>query len=237
MIASFNPAPRNGMLYNGKLHPGFPTKPPRPAGALAPASFDDSASMMPPVSAPAPAPASFMPEDPEPTPLAALAMGRPKAGGLSGFIDRFMTPQNSLGQLGRALVMAGGTPLGTAYQVMDEQQQRAAQSALERAKTEREQTWHDEGRQDRRDELQYERTKPQFFSGNEDRVQYDPTTGTTRTVFDAPTDAQDYAATLKLEPGSPEYLKAVQDYVLRSSGPTAYAYRGSLDDQRTANRA
>jgi hypothetical protein len=55
----------------------------------------------------------------------------PAKRGLSGFLDRFMNPQNALGQFGRALVMAGGTPLGTAYQLMDQQRRTQGQTALE----------------------------------------------------------------------------------------------------------
>lgn len=52
--------------------------------------------------------------------------------GLSGFLDRFLTPQNALGQFGRALVMAGGTPLGDAYQFMDAAKERDANGMLDR---------------------------------------------------------------------------------------------------------
>ena len=90
--------------------------------------------------------------------------------------------------------------------------------------------------------------KPQYFAGNEDRVVFDPTTNSTRTVYDAPTDAQTYAGTLGYQPGSPDYTNAVQDYTLRSNGPTAvggriglegvrYGYRDALQDDRlTASR-
>lgn len=90
--------------------------------------------------------------------------------------------------------------------------------------------------------------KPQYFAGNEDRVVFDPTTNSTRTVYDAPTDAQTYAGTLGYQPGSPDYTNAVQDYTLRSNGPTAvggriglegvrYGYRDALQaDRLTASR-
>lgn len=56
----------------------------------------------------------------------------PPQRGFSGFLDRFMNPTNGLGQFGRALVMAGGTPLGNAYALMDQQKATAGNADLER---------------------------------------------------------------------------------------------------------
>lgn len=57
---------------------------------------------------------------------------QPPQRGFSGFLDRFMNPTNGLGQFGRALVMAGGTPLGNAYALMDQQKATAGNADLER---------------------------------------------------------------------------------------------------------
>lgn len=210
-------------------------------GALAPAAIPQPAA---PVSA-----ATGVPIDPNgtglirpqsPAPLASVMTGAPPPspkGGFGGFLDRFMHPTNALGELGRALVMAGETPLGTAYQILGENEARRAAAAADAAKFEREGAWHDQERQDHLDDREYERNKPQFFSGNEDRIKFDPVSGVATTVYDAPTDAETYATNLGLEPGSKEYRSALQDYVLRSNGPTAYGYRVGLEDQRSANRA
>ena len=149
-------------------------------------------------------PATGMPSQVRPngglrTMMDSAAMPQPKHG-FSGFLDRALNPTNPLGQLGRALVIAGGTPLGTAYQVMDADKARRDATEVERQRYAREQAWHDETRQDHRDD----QTKPQFFTGNEDRIMLVPTTGQTKAVFDAPTDAETYARGLGIEPGSQE---------------------------------
>ena len=67
-------------------------------------------------------------------------------------------------------------------------------------------------------------------------VQYDPTTGGVDEVYNGPEDFETYAQTQGLEPGSQEYFDAVQDYVLKGDGPTAYQHDKGLDDYRTGNR-
>ena len=73
------------------------------------------------------------------------------------------------------------------------------------------------------------------FTIGRDRVGYDPATGQTRVLYDGPEDFELYAAELGLEEGTPEYFQAVEDYVLRSSGPSAHGRDMELDDYRTAN--
>jgi hypothetical protein len=63
--------------------------------------------------------------------LPAIGSDTPQQHGFAGWLDRFVNPQNTLGQLGRALVVAGGTPIGTAFQYMDQQRRTNAQTALE----------------------------------------------------------------------------------------------------------
>lgn len=75
------------------------------------------------------------------------------------------------------------------------------------------------------------------FSSGRDRVQFDPATGQSRVIYDGAEDFQTYADELGLAPGSEEYFKAVEDYVLRSAGPSAYERDVSLDDHRTGNDA
>lgn len=75
------------------------------------------------------------------------------------------------------------------------------------------------------------------FSSGRDRVQYDPATGQARVIYDGPEDFENYAQEMGLEPGTDEYFKAVEDFVLKGSGPSAYERDVSLDDHRTGNDA
>ncbi len=75
------------------------------------------------------------------------------------------------------------------------------------------------------------------FSSGRDRVQFDPATGQSRVIHDGAEDFQTYADELGLAPGSEEYSKAVEDFVLRSAGPSAYERDVQLDDHRTGNDA
>lgn len=75
---------------------------------------------------------------PFPTPPFGLPQGEPGGAqapaqkGFAGFFDRFMNPTNGLGQFGRALVMAGGTPLGDAYALMDKSKADSEAAGLDR---------------------------------------------------------------------------------------------------------
>jgi hypothetical protein len=73
------------------------------------------------------------------------------------------------------------------------------------------------------------------FTIGRDRLQYDPATGEVATLYDGAEEFEEYAEAMGLEPGSEEYFQAVEDYVLRSSGPSAHARDVELDDHRTAN--
>jgi hypothetical protein len=89
---------------------------------------------------------------------------------------------------------------------------------------------------DRMWQQEYEQAKPQFFMSNDDRVVYNPATGESQMLYDAPEDFQLYADQQGLEPGSDEYNDAMADYVLRSAGPTANAGRQFLENLRQQNR-
>ena len=81
-----------------------------------------------------------------------------------------------------------------------------------------------------------QRNAPQYFSGNEDRVRFDPMTNTAATVYDAPTDAETYARSQGFAVGTPDYNTALQDFTLRGNGPTAYDFRTGLEGTRADNR-
>lgn len=75
------------------------------------------------------------------------------------------------------------------------------------------------------------------FTIGRDRVQFDPATGQSSVVYNGPQDFELYAAELGLEPGTPEYFAAVEDFILRSSGPSAHERDLEFDDYRTGNDA
>jgi hypothetical protein len=63
-----------------------------------------------------------------------------------------------------------------------------------------------------------------------------PFEGDPSVLYQAPSDAEQYASTLGLSEGDEGYADAVMDYTLRSNGPTAYEQRRQLEDQRYGNR-
>lgn len=78
--------------------------------------------------------------------------------------------------------------------------------------------------------------KPDYFTAGNDRVRFDPTTGATETLYTAAEEFDTYARSLGAEPGTPEYDRLVQDYVLRSAGPTATDYNLTEEENRQENR-
>ena len=79
--------------------------------------------------------------------------------------------------------------------------------------------------------------QPDYFMSGKDRVVFDPATGTTKVVYDGPSDAEDYATALGFEPGTPGYNTAVSDYVLRGNGSTALQNKTALEGIRVDGRA
>tara|TARA_R110002124_G_scaffold287185_2_gene471072 strand:+ start:449 stop:1294 length:846 start_codon:yes stop_codon:yes gene_type:complete len=111
------------------------------------------------------------------------------------------------------------------------------QQALAQAQAQRQAEMEKRGyeREDYMFKQQYERDAPQYFMSGKDRVQYDPASGESNVLYDGPEQFEVYAQALGLEPGTADYTTALQDYVLKSSGPTAYDYDVELDGVRTAN--
>lgn len=78
---------------------------------------------------------------------------------------------------------------------------------------------------------------PRFIQNGVDTVQVDPMGGKPpQPVYSGTTDAQQYARGLGLDPNTPDYNNAQQDYVLRGNGPTAYGYDVGLENTRQQNR-
>ncbi|MEJ7926379.1 hypothetical protein WG908_06350 [Sphingobium sp. AN641] len=109
--------------------------------------------------------------------------------------------------------------------------QRQQQSEWERQDSIRQQD-----RQWQTDDRDWKAKQPDYFNSGKDRVSFNPTTGEAKVVYDAPEDFQIYADLLGLAPGTDEYDAAVQDYVLRSYGPTAQDGRVDLENVRQENR-
>lgn len=68
-----------------------------------------------------------------------------------------------------------------------------------------------------------------------DLVQFDPTAGRANVLYDGPEDPEIYADSLGFDRGTNEWFAAVEDYVLRSNGPSAHERDLELDDHRTGN--
>jgi hypothetical protein len=99
--------------------------------------------------------------------------------------------------------------------------------------------WNEQHQVQRGEELddrQYEDNKPKYFQTAPGSAynQFDPTSGQTKTLYQSPTAAQDFASQYG-DPGSDEYQAALRDYVLKSYGPTAMAGRTDLADHRMQN--
>lgn len=129
------------------------------------------------------------------------------AAGLSALGDGFSDWANGGGRGGSALQTLVGRRLSALDQAKQARAQAEAAAEAERV--------HQQRRGEQFDDkvrwAEYERANPE------------------------PADFEEYAKAFGLEEGTDEYFKAVEDYVLRSSGPTAHRRDLELDDYRTAN--
>lgn len=87
-----------------------------------------------------------------------------------------------------------------------------------------------------REQTRLKLSEPDYATVNNRRVRIDPTTGESEVLYQAPQDFEDYAATLGAEPGTEEYRRLVEDYVLRGSGPTATDNYNTREEWRQENR-
>lgn len=158
------------------------------------------------------------------------------SGGLAGFVSRFFNPQNPLGQFGMALAASGNNDLSRAMAMMmqtNAENRRSAEQAQAAEAT----------RKAERDDWQWrydyeaDHPKPDVFTANDDRVRYDPATGESTVLYHAPSDAENYAVALGLDPATDEGRRAIQDFVLRSSGPSALAGGERLENLRFRHRS
>lgn len=73
------------------------------------------------------------------------------------------------------------------------------------------------------------------FTIGRERLAYNPATGDTEMLYRGRQDGEIYADSLGFDRGTEEWNAALEDYVLRSSGPSAHARDLEVDDHRTAN--
>jgi hypothetical protein len=134
--------------------------------------------------------------------------------------------------IGPALMEASGNKAGAnmAMENFAKRREEAAQQQFEASKLLNE--WQ---HQDWSQQHQADLNASAPFTVGRDRLAYDPATGQTQPIYHGPADFESYAQTLGLQPGTPEYFRAAQDYVLRANGPTALKNDETIDDYRTAN--
>lgn len=177
----------------------------------------------------------------------------PTAGAPGGYVDPSAVQQrpatwakggagwDAVSNIGNTLMALSGDPTLAALaqqnrsQRFQREQQQQAQwaqaSQLEREDAQRQQDrlWQVEDRD-------FKASQPEYFMSGNDRVRLDPATGEARVVYDGRSDAEEYARALGIDPASPEYRTALQDYVLRGNGPTAFNYDQKLEGVRQGNR-
>lgn len=202
---------------------------PRAAALAKPSAASDAGAG---ILAPAAPPLSLTAPDEMPTRISAPPSLEPLAVDLiqkkPGFFSKDGAWRDVLGGLADGLAAAGGLqPTYGPNKIRMRQQQ--AEIARQDELRQQDRQWALEDRD-------WKAAQPGYFMSGRDRIKYDPTTGATETIYDAPTDFQEYADILGLEPGTDEYAEAMQDYVLRSNGPTAQAGRQELEGLRNSNR-
>lgn len=138
------------------------------------------------------------------------------------------------GILGAELMSSAGNPAG---QVMLSSIMRQKEQVQQNAADQQQrQAQYDQQMNMRNAELRAKAAQPDIFTAGNDRVAYDPVTGKSSVLYHAASPFEEYATAQGLQPGSPEYAKALQDYVLRGNGPTAYGYDVGLENTRQQNR-
>lgn len=172
------------------------------------------------------------------TPLDAMNLSREIAGAQvskPGFFSKNGAGLDILGGLSDGILqMSGMNPVyGPAQQRRRSEQTQLNQQHAEWARQEMQ---RQQDRQWQAEDRDVKLKTPQYFMAGHDRVAFDPSTGQSKVVYDAPEDYQAYASSLGLNPGDDGYDKAVQDYVLRSSGPTALSGKINLEGTRQGNR-
>lgn len=77
---------------------------------------------------------------------------------------------------------------------------------------------------------------PRLIENGADQIRHDPMTGENTIAFSGMTTGEQYARSLRLQPGSPEWNSAVRDAELGANGPTAFGYDQQLEAMRQQGR-
>lgn len=147
-------------------------------------------------------------------------------GGLNKISDEMLMPTTGLGRLGAYVGAASGSDLGRASMAAMHDQRE-----LEEAEAERGYKQAQLQEMLRKAQAPRIETLPGGIVGIVDQ-----NNGAFTPTFTAPTDAERYATSRGFEQGTPDWNTALQDYVLRGSGPTAHDFDVGLEGVRQGNR-
>ena len=158
---------------------------------------------------------------------AQMAQKRPgffQHGGLGGKLLRF------LGDVAINYSASNGDPaaMATIQNRMYWQRQRAEAAERQRVRDE-DRSWQVEDRD-------YTANRPVIRNVGNELTRYDPTTGQTSLLYQGLSPEEEYVKALGLDPNTDEGQTAMQDYILRGNGPTAFGYDSRLEGIRQGNR-
>ena len=146
-------------------------------------------------------------------------------GGVNRFSDELLHPTTSLGKLGMYLGAATGGDLGRAGMAAQDDQRQFEDDQAQRAY-----------REAQAQTALFKAYGPKVMNIGGIVGMADPTTGGFTETYRAPTDPERYAESRGFEKGTPDWNTAMEDYVLRGNGPTAFDYDVDLENARQGNR-
>ncbi|AHE52822.1 hypothetical protein [Sphingomonas sanxanigenens] len=146
-----------------------------------------------------------------------------------GFFQKGGTGQKIAEILGPALLgfAAGDNPVYGQI-LLERMRQKRAEADYSRERADR--------LADRDDERNWKANEKRYFQSGEDYWQFDPITGTSSRVADAPSAGEEYASAMGFDPDTDDYRDAIRDYILRGSGPTATGNDLLIEEARQGNR-
>lgn len=134
------------------------------------------------------------------------------------------TTKGKIGLLGHALMAAGSSP----FKALGEGLIGIRADQREQMKSAADQRY----RQAQIAEMERKANEPEVKVVGNNIVRFGRGGQNPESIYTAPMEAERYAGSLGLVRGSPEYERAVQDYVLRSNGPTALDADQEMADYR-----
>lgn len=136
------------------------------------------------------------------------------------------TGRNIAGLLGDVLLQQTGHQAAFAPAMRQRQMMQFEEQQRQRARM--------EGREDKLWEAENAPRKSSVFEMGNSLVSYDPASGPS-VVYQGENPAEQYAKMLGAQPGTPEYVNAIKDFVLKSNGPTGIAADQEMLDRRFSN--